>query len=185
MFNYLTSLPGAAVNKVSSAGNAALDATGLKKAAAALKEVTDSDAYKFLQSQGIDPVALAGTALKNQPGFVGAGAGMMIAAVNGESMNDIAKAGLKGALGPMGGIAGAIITGKEEDLPQEYRRALAIGKAGYGLVNRDGLNGEEDRKSMMQTAMQLAHLAQSDGANEEQSKGLMSAAMKLAATATG
>ena len=184
-FGYLTSLPGAAVSKASALGNSALDVTGLKKAAAALKDVTNSPQYKFLQSQGIDPLALASTALKNQPGFVGAGAGMVMAAANGESMNDIAKAGLKGALGPMGGIAGAIISGKEEDLPQEYRRALSIGKAGYGLINRQEVEGEDNKQGMMAMAMNLAQLANSGGASEEESKGLMSAAMKLAATASG
>lgn len=168
--------------------------SGIMKTASAIKAITDSDAYKYLQSKNIDPISLVGNALANQGGAIGGAAGMMVAASHGESTYGIAKAGMKGALGPLGGVAGIagsmIGLEKKEEPPQGYiARAIAAGKAAYGLINRKELEEElekdEEKKGMLATAMNLAALAQGGGQSEEESQGMMSAALNLAAKAAG
>ena len=159
-------------------------AGGLMKTAAAIKAVTDSDAYKYLQSKGLDPISLAGGIMENQGGAVGAAGGMLVAAAHGESTFGIAKAGALGALGPSKGVVGTILGGKkEEEKPKSYyETAVEMAKKGYGLISGKQVEEEreeEEEKSRISSALGMAaHAAGVDGSTA-------GTAMKLATSAMG
>lgn len=133
-------------------------AGGLMKTASAIKAVTDSDAYKYLQSKGLDPISLAGGIMEKQGGPVGAAGGMLKAAAKGDSTFEIAKAGALGALGPSKTVVGAILGGKkEEEKPKGYyAAAVELAKKGYGLISGKEIEEEEEEKSAMSSALGLA-----------------------------
>lgn len=157
-------------------------AGGLMKTATAIKAVTDSDAYKYLQSKGLDPISLAGGMMEKQGGAVGAAGGMLKAAANGDSTFEIAKAGAMGALGPSKTVVGALLGGKkEEEKPKGYfATAIEMAKKGYGLISgkqiEEELAEEEEEKSAMSSALGMA-------AGVE--KGAMSSALGMAAGVQG
>lgn len=154
--------------------------SGMSKTASALKAVADSDAYKYLQSKGLDPITLAGNALKNQGGALGAAGGMMVSAANGDSSFQIAKAGVVGSLGPGGAMGAAnsamVMAGLKEAPPPPptyYERAVNAVKntaAGYGLISREEIEKEEQKRKEEE---------------EKKNEGYMASAANLASSAMG